>query len=43
MFVRIVKMSFHSKYIEEFSAMFHEKKEYIRASNGCKIIRIISR
>lgn len=40
MIVRIVKMSFHSKYIEEFSAMFHEKKEYIRASNGCKLLEL---
>ncbi|QTE22718.1 putative quinol monooxygenase [Polaribacter cellanae] len=40
MFVRIVKMSFHSKYIEEFSAIFEEKKEFIRNSNGCKLLEL---
>ncbi len=40
MFVRIVKMSFHSKHIEEFSKMFDEKKKFIRASNGCKLLEL---
>ncbi len=40
MFVRIVKMSFHSKYIEGFLEMFEEKKEFIRNSNGCKLLEL---
>lgn len=40
MFVRIVKMSFHSKHIDEFSAMFNEKKEFIRASEGCNLLEL---
>jgi len=40
MFVRIVKMSFHSKHIEEFQEMFEEKKEFIRNSEGCKLLEL---
>jgi len=40
MFVRIVKMSFHSKYIEEFQEIFEEKKDFIRASPGCKLLEL---
>ena len=40
MFVRIVKMSFHIKHIAEFLAMFEEKKEFIRASEGCKLLEL---
>lgn len=40
MFVRIVKMSFHSKYIQEFLEMFEEKKQYIRNSEGCKLLEL---
>tara|TARA_B110000211_G_C13809056_1_gene434077 strand:+ start:54 stop:350 length:297 start_codon:yes stop_codon:yes gene_type:complete len=40
MFVRIVKMSFHSKYIEAFEEMFEEKKEFIKNSLGCKLLEL---
>ena len=40
MFVRIVKMSFHSKYIEEFQEMFEEKKQYIRNYEGCQLLEL---
>ncbi len=40
MFVRIVKMSFHSEKIEEFLANFDEKKEYIRKSPGCRLLEL---
>lgn len=40
MFVRIVKMSFHSKFIEEFQEMFEEKKTLIRNSSGCKLLEL---
>ncbi|WP_431166232.1 putative quinol monooxygenase [Tenacibaculum halocynthiae] len=40
MFVRIVKMSFHSEKIEEFLANFDEKKEYIRKSSGCRLLEL---
>lgn len=40
MFVRIVKMSFHSKYIQEFLEMFEEKKQLIRNSEGCNLLEL---
>ena len=40
MFVRIVKMSFHSKYIEEFQQMFDEKKTLIRNTKGCQLLEL---
>lgn len=40
MFVRIVKMSFHSKFIEEFQNMFNQKKHFIRNSEGCKLLEL---
>lgn len=40
MFVRIVKMSFHSEKIEKFLANFDEKKEYIRKSPGCRLLEL---
>ena len=40
MFVRIVKMSFHSKHIDEFLNMFEEKKTFIRASKGCNLLEL---
>ena len=40
MFVRIVKMSFHSKHIEEFEKMFEEKKGFIKKSQGCKLLEL---
>lgn len=40
MFVRIVKMSFHSKFIEEFQKMFDEKKQFIRNSDGCQLLEL---
>lgn len=40
MFVRIVKMSFHKKHIDDFLAMFEEKKTLIRASEGCQLLEL---
>lgn len=40
MFVRIVKMSFHSKFIEDFLEMFEEKKTFIRNSEGCQLLEL---
>ena len=40
MFVRIVKMSFHSKYITEFEEIFALKKTLIRASKGCSLLEL---
>jgi len=40
MFVRIVKMSIHSKYISEFQKMFEEKKDQIRNNEGCKLLEL---
>lgn len=40
MFVRIVKMSLHSKYISEFQEMFEEKKTMIRNSEGCLLLEL---
>ena len=40
MFVRIVKMSFHQRHIDEFLSMFEEKKTFIRASEGCTLLEL---
>lgn len=40
MFIRIVKMSFHSEKIEEFLANFNTKKEFIRNSPGCQLLEL---
>ena len=40
MFVRIVKMSFYSKYITEFQEMFEEKKTKIRNTEGCQLLEL---
>lgn len=40
MFVRIVKMSLHAKYISEFQEMFEEKKTLIRNSDGCQLLEL---
>ena len=40
MFVRIVKMSFHSEHIVLFQSIFEEKKEFIRSSEGCKLLEL---
>jgi heme-degrading monooxygenase HmoA len=40
MFVRIVKMSFHAKHIPEFLTIFEEKKQFIRNSEGCKLLEL---
>ena len=40
MFVRIVKMSFHSKHINEFEEIFPVKKALIRASKGCTLLEL---
>jgi quinol monooxygenase YgiN len=40
MFVRIVKMSFDSKYISAFLEMFEEKKTLIRNTKGCQLLEL---
>ncbi|WP_299125846.1 antibiotic biosynthesis monooxygenase family protein [uncultured Tenacibaculum sp.] len=40
MFVRIVKMSFQPKKIEEFLKNFDSKKEFIRKSPGCNLLEL---
>jgi heme-degrading monooxygenase HmoA len=40
MFVRIVKMSFHTKHVSKFLAVFEDKKQLIRGSNGCKLLEL---
>lgn len=40
MFVRIVKMSFHTKHIADFLAVFEEKKQLIKNSDGCKLLEL---
>ena len=40
MFVRIVKMSFHSKHIKKFEEIFESKKEFIKNSEGCKLLEL---
>lgn len=40
MFVRIVKMSFHSKFIPEFLEMFDGKKTMIKNSAGCLLLEL---
>ncbi len=40
MLVRIVKMSFHPEYVDQFLAIFNEKKEYIRNSPGCRLLEL---
>lgn len=40
MFVRIVKMSFHSKFIANFQEMFDEKKTLIRNTKGCRLLEL---
>lgn len=40
MLVRIVKMSFHSRYINDFLEMFDEKKTLIRDSKGCNLLEL---
>jgi quinol monooxygenase YgiN len=40
MFVRIVKMSFHAKHIEEFQEIFAKKKDFIRGSEGCQLLEL---
>lgn len=40
MLVRIVKMSFHSKYIPDFLAMFDEKKQAIKDREGCEFLEL---
>lgn len=40
MFVRIVKMSFHKNYIDNFLAMFENKKSLIKASKGCQLLEL---
>ena len=40
MFVRIVKMSFYSKFIPEFQEMFDQKKNLIRNTEGCILLEL---
>jgi quinol monooxygenase YgiN len=40
MFVRIVKMSFHQEHIATFLSIFEEKKQFIRASEGCNLLEL---
>jgi len=40
MFVRIVKLSFHQKHIEDFLSLFENKKSAIRASKGCTLLEL---
>ncbi len=40
MFVRIVKMSLHAKYIAEFQEMFDKKKMQIRSTTGCLLLEL---
>jgi heme-degrading monooxygenase HmoA len=40
MFVRIVKMSLHSKHIPEFQEMFEAKKNTIRKTKGCQLLEL---
>lgn len=40
MFVRIVKMSLHAKFIADFQTMFDEKKAKIRATEGCELLEL---
>jgi len=40
MFVRIVKMSFHSKHIATFQEMFEEKKQLIRNADGNQLLEL---
>lgn len=40
MFVRIVKMGFHSQHIDTFLMNFNAKKEFIRNTNGCQLLEL---
>ena len=40
MFVRIVKLSFHQKYIPTFLEIYKKKKQFIRASKGCTLLEL---
>jgi hypothetical protein len=33
-------MSFHPEHIEQFQELFHEKKEFIRNSPGCRLLEL---
>ena len=33
-------MSFHTKHIEEFQEMFEKKKDFIRGSEGCRLLEL---
>lgn len=40
MFVRIVKMGFHEKYIDTFLSNFNTNKKQIRNFKGCKFLEL---
>ena len=40
MFIRIVKMSFHPKYIDQFQKIFDEKKTSIKAYKGRNLLEL---
>ncbi len=40
MFIRIVKLSFHQKHIEDFIAIFENSKKEIRNTPGCRLLEL---
>lgn len=40
MFIRIVKLSFHSENISSFLEIFEKSKEKIRNSDGCRLLEL---
>ena len=40
MFIRIVKLSFHQKHIEEFITIFENSKQKIRNTPGCRLLEL---
>jgi heme-degrading monooxygenase HmoA len=41
MIVRLVKMEFKKECIEDFKALFEEKKEHIRSFPGCQYLELL--
>lgn len=39
--IRIVKMTFDPQYVDDFKAMFDEKKEFIGDFPGCKGVQLL--
>lgn len=40
MFIRIVKLSFHQKHIEDFIEIFENSKNEIRKTPGCRLLEL---